>query len=660
VRDPKTKRFRAAHDPGDLLGVARAVLRYAAAEAIGCSTKEVHDAEVVDVSQSAFDRSRAGAGYPEAPSARELCRQTGLSWAKAKEHVAEGRNPALALAQAKVRKRDRRHRSEDVVPGLRAVARRLGIAPSNALAEEQLEEKQAGERPEQEHTPETPEAEQPTQAEARGTAAANPEQREDEAGPERADARDDGDGDGERCDHPGGDRRADDGGDVAATNASANDDVVVATWMSTSVYRVMRKRMQREDRRRRHGGALFLPSVNQITEAAGSWRAALELAGLPTPNWRSGNRGLSVAEALDLCFEQHRVLPSQRELLRTWRAAQDLPISRQSRSWEEELVAFRSRWQATGVTVPASLPPKDQRPDYTLKHPNLPDLPGTHVRKRRRSESELVDCVVVYLEDLSPGESARASGYRHWADQRPDQPSIGTLTRRSSWSKILTEARERLRERRDQRRRPIEDGAWNDIFLPDLRHAARVIRDQGHDLVLLDGDFRLPTAFTVGRILNERSNVQLSIPLGREEWSSDAVIAEKVQLRTEQVEIDEASGLAVAVSIAGDIAADVEAYLREEAPGLAGKLIAVHPESGPGRHSVAGPGEARAIAETIVDEVRSAVGDEEVHLFLSCPRPLAVFLGRVWNRVPSGWVYADLNPGYAQSFHIEMNPADRS
>lgn len=499
MRDPKTKRFRSAHDPGDLLGVARAVLRHAAAETIGCLPDDVLDGEVVDVSQSAFDRSRAGAGYSSAPSARELCRQTGLSWAKAKEHVAEGRNPALALAQAKVRKRDRRHRPEDVVPGLIAVARRLGIAASAAPTDDEPGEQQAEEQHKREHATEAPAAEQAEQppegpsAEAEQGAAgeATVEASAAAAGGERRRRRRERDGRHggaaaaaadattlatativiagvvvDDDDHDGGKRDGDAGGDragggdderegddvaavVVVTSAPAGDDDVAATtWMSTSLYRVMRKRMLREDRRRRHGGALFLPSVNQITEAVGSWQAALELAGLPTPDWRSGSRGLSVAEALDLCFEQHRVLPTQRELMNTWRAAQDLPISRQSRSWPEELAAFRARWLALGIKVPASLPPKDQRPDYTLKHPNLPELPGSHVRKRRLSDSELVDCVVVYLEDLEPGAVASAAGYRHWADQRPDRPSIGTLTRRSSWAKVLAGARERLRSQR--------------------------------------------------------------------------------------------------------------------------------------------------------------------------------------------------------------------
>jgi hypothetical protein len=360
VRDSKTKRFRAAHDRSELLQVAQAVLKEAAASAIGCRADEVMSFELLDVSQSGFDRMRAAAGYPMAPPARELCRRTKLSWEKVKRHVAEDRDFPLALAQAHVRKRDRKHDPAAVVPGLIAVARRLGISP---------------------------------------TAAAVP---------------------------PTGAR------------------------MSADAYAREREQMLSEDRRRRHGGALFLPTINQITEAVGEWGEALELAGLPTTEWRSGCRGLSVAEALDLCFEQHGVLPTQKELMNTWREAQGLPISRQQQSWPEILSEFRARWQARGVVVPDSPPPQDQRPDYTLKCPALPELPPTHQRKHRRSHAELVEAVAAHLDELPAGEEPGRASYTRWSEGRSDVPSYATLTRKSNWRTLIAEARELRRRRQDE------------------------------------------------------------------------------------------------------------------------------------------------------------------------------------------------------------------
>jgi hypothetical protein len=74
--------------------------------------------------------------------------------------------------------------------------------------------------------------------------------------------------------------------------------------------------------------------------------------------------------------------------------------------------------------------------------------------------------------------------------------------------------------------------------------------------------------------------------------------------------------------------------------------------------SVAGAGEARAMADAIVDAVRAAAREADanrVNLYLACPDGLAVFLGRVWNRVPSGWILADLNPGYGFTYWIETS-----
>lgn len=209
---------------------------------------------------------------------------------------------------------------------------------------------------------------------------------------------------------------------------------------------------------------------------------------------------------------------------------------------------------------------------------------------------------------------------------------------------------------RDTRRRPRDDQSWTEVFQPDLHRAAEDIRGQGFESVFLDGDFRLPTAFAVGRELNERSGADIVVPIGiGGEWSSaeEPTTEATPAVRSEVVEIDGSSGVAVAVSISADIRMAVETHLSEN-PETAGRLLVIEPESGLGRRSVTGAGSARLIAESIVDNVRAAVPelDEEVHLFLACPRPLAVFLGRVWNRAPSGWIYADLSPGYAPSYRI--------
>lgn len=89
-----------------------------------------------------------------------------------------------------------------------------------------------------------------------------------------------------------------------------------------------------------------------------------------------------------------------------------------------------------------------------------------------------------------------------------------------------------------------------------------------------------------------------------------------------------------------------------------GRLLVIEPDDGPGRHTVAGAGQARAMADAIVDAVRAAAREthaNSVNLYLACPDGLAVFWGRVWNRLPSGWILADLNPGYGFSYWIETS-----
>lgn len=81
--------------------------------------------------------------------------------------------------------------------------------------------------------------------------------------------------------------------------------------MSTVAYDVERELMLAEDRRRRHGRRRHLPTTGQIIRTAGSWTAALELAGLPIPGPEHGkNRGLTLGEALELIF----MLPYQNEI----------------------------------------------------------------------------------------------------------------------------------------------------------------------------------------------------------------------------------------------------------------------------------------------------------------------------------------------------------
>lgn len=77
------------------------------------------------------NRSRAGAGYPLAPPARELCRRVGLSWPEVKLNAADpGRDLPRVLGNVAGEDQERGRRPEDLVSALRSVALRLQIVPA--------------------------------------------------------------------------------------------------------------------------------------------------------------------------------------------------------------------------------------------------------------------------------------------------------------------------------------------------------------------------------------------------------------------------------------------------------------------------------------------------------------------------------------------------
>jgi hypothetical protein len=119
----------------------------------------------------------------------------------------------------------------------------------------------------------------------------------------------------------------------------------------------------------------------------------------------------------------------------------------------------------------------------------------------------------------------------------------------------------------------------------------------GHDLVCIEGAYRLPTAFVVGLELNERSGVHVVIPTRDGEWSSAAdPVAAPITMR--ETRLGDGDSIAVVLSISADIAADVEADINENGRSTA-RLLVLEPDAGPGRQSVAGPGEARFSAERL-------------------------------------------------------------
>jgi SMODS-associated and fused to various effectors sensor domain len=169
----------------------------------------------------------------------------------------------------------------------------------------------------------------------------------------------------------------------------------------------------------------------------------------------------------------------------------------------------------------------------------------------------------------------------------------------------------------------------------------------------VEGAFRLASSFILGFELNERTDVELVMPYAGGDWRSSAE-REAASVDVSYREIAQGSDLAVAVGISAPLGDDVEYYLRDSELPVA-TLLEISPEGGASRESVSGPGHARSIVERVVDICREATAAEvtALHLFLAGPRPLVTMLGRVWNRLPPTYVYADLNPGYGPTYLAE-------
>ena len=205
----------------------------------------------------------------------------------------------------------------------------------------------------------------------------------------------------------------------------------------------------------------------------------------------------------------------------------------------------------------------------------------------------------------------------------------------------------------DTRRRTKEPDDWEQVMRPDLRAAiTRIMATRDLSEIRLEGAYRLASAFLLGFEISERSGVSLCMPYLGGDWSSSA---EREGLRTEVDirEIGQGNELAVAIAVSASLVDDVERQVAENELPIS-RCLVISPVDGPGRDSIPGPGAARSFAESCVDICReTAAGVDRLHLFLATPRPLAMMLGRVWNRLPPTLVYADLNPGYGPTYLVE-------
>jgi hypothetical protein len=223
--------------------------------------------------------------------------------------------------------------------------------------------------------------------------------------------------------------------------------------VSPSQYRVERERMLRADRAGwLHGRQLRLPNTDQIDAAAGGWDTALALAGLAAraglaqrSNGQPRTPAATPLELLERFYAIHGTQPSAAGL-RVFAQANGIPYSQnRARRWNESVADWKAKRRARGLRVPDGPPPRGEHPDYTR------DVGAALPGEQPRSKWDVEDCiahVVMYLEQLRPGQRSTARGYTDWVKGRNGCPACSTFDQYGGWASVRRLALERLNQTR--------------------------------------------------------------------------------------------------------------------------------------------------------------------------------------------------------------------
>ncbi|MBK6873550.1 MAG: SAVED domain-containing protein [Kineosporiaceae bacterium] len=229
-------------------------------------------------------------------------------------------------------------------------------------------------------------------------------------------------------------------------------------------------------------------------------------------------------------------------------------------------------------------------------------------------------------------------------------PDAGSATYSTDWVSLFDGDDPRTR-------RAFKDPSSAAVVKTDLAVARRRLRAAGISALEVAGTMRLPLWFTVGTELTQTAGFVLTTRAGRECWSSDTRPDPDPGLcftLDDPKAIRPGLPLVVSINISLDIHRDVQTYASSTLPEANVLKIALPRPSG---HAVEDQAHATGIAVSIRDGLRTLWRDDspsEIHVFLAAPSAVVLFLGHLWDRMPSTTVYWDLGqPGrYAPAFHI--------
>jgi hypothetical protein len=205
-----------------------------------------------------------------------------------------------------------------------------------------------------------------------------------------------------------------------------------------------------------------------------------------------------------------------------------------------------------------------------------------------------------------------------------------------------------------ERRVATTSDAYQRVMQPQLDAAAGRLLAAGYGRVLVRGAMRLPAQFAVGAALPKVRNVELVRRQGTEIWKTDTRSEPRPRLREATVVLGQGPDIAVVVGITNDPTDDVVAFARTARLPV-DTVFVLEPSGDPADDAVHGAGHAIGVVQAVRDAVRHMLRqhpDATVHLFLSCPGALAMFLGHRWNRVARTVIYEDLKSTYQAAFIV--------
>lgn len=208
----------------------------------------------------------------------------------------------------------------------------------------------------------------------------------------------------------------------------------------------------------------------------------------------------------------------------------------------------------------------------------------------------------------------------------------------------------------DRTRRVLHDPAGWVGITQELTKAEKALGEFGVRRVLVEGAMRLGLWFAVGAAFPETRRWQLETDQRGELWSSASAAMQDshgATLLGDALSVNCAStDLAVVVALTHDSRVDVAAYVT--ANGLAGSVLTVTSQTGPGRDSIRDGAHARNWARSARELIRSQIRELEtrpgrLHLFLAAPGGAVLLLGHDWNLLPETLVYEHTGTSYVPS-----------